>query len=102
MEHYKFKKLLARWAHIRQLADVGYPSTRDPRYQIKARRCSSGFFYSAYSNMFIVYALYSKKYQKIYIGMTSDLERRLFAHNNLPKGWTAKFRPCTVIHTKRI
>ncbi len=50
--------------------------------------------------MFIVYALYSKDYNKIYIGMTSDLEKRLFAHNNLPKGWTAKFRPWIILHTE--
>ena len=42
--------------------------------------------------MFKVYALHSEKFDKIYIGMTSNLVKRLFAHNNLPKGWTAKFR----------
>jgi putative endonuclease len=50
--------------------------------------------------MFTVYALYSKKHNKIYVGMTSDMEKRLFAHNNLPKGWTAKFRPWNVIHSE--
>ncbi|MGD9930821.1 MAG: GIY-YIG nuclease family protein, partial [Mangrovibacterium sp.] len=40
-----------------------------------------------------VYVLYSEKFDKIYVGMTSDLEKRVFAHNHLPKGWTKNFRP---------
>ena len=40
-----------------------------------------------------VYAMYSESHNKIYIGMTSNLEKRVFAHNNLPKGWTKKFPP---------
>ena len=44
--------------------------------------------------MFIVYALYSKTYDKIYIGMTSNLEERFKSHNELgKKGWTKNFRP---------
>lgn len=39
------------------------------------------------------YVLYSESYNKVYIGITSNLEKRLFAHNNLPKGWTKSFRP---------
>ncbi|WP_321370186.1 GIY-YIG nuclease family protein [uncultured Draconibacterium sp.] len=50
--------------------------------------------------MHTVYALFSKDYNKIYIGITSDLEKRLFTHNNLPKGWTAKFRPWIIIYTE--
>ncbi|WP_367270481.1 GIY-YIG nuclease family protein [uncultured Draconibacterium sp.] len=30
--------------------------------------------------MFIVYTLFSKNYNKIYIGMTSGPDRRLFEH----------------------
>ena len=48
--------------------------------------------------MYTVYVLYSPKYDKIYIGMTSHLEMRVFAHNNLPKGWTRKFRPWELIY----
>ncbi|KOH47049.1 GIY-YIG nuclease family protein [Sunxiuqinia dokdonensis] len=44
-----------------------------------------------------VYVLHSEKFDKIYVGMTSDLERRVFAHNNLPKGWTKSFRPWKLI-----
>ena len=50
--------------------------------------------------MFTVHALYSENHGKIYIGVTSDIEKRLFAHNNLPKGWTAKFRPWKIIYSE--
>lgn len=49
---------------------------------------------------YFVYALYSKNYDKIYIGMTTDLEKRVFAHNNLPKGWTRNFRPWELIYSE--
>ena len=51
--------------------------------------------------MFTVYVLYSKSYDKIYIGFTSNLEQRLLSHNELgKKGWTIKFRPWELIHTE--
>jgi len=51
--------------------------------------------------MFSVYVLYSTKFDKIYIGMTSDLESRLLSHNTLgTKGWTIKYRPWKVVHTE--
>ncbi len=48
--------------------------------------------------MFTVYVLFSPSHDKIYIGYTSDLEARLYAHNNSQKGWTVRYRPWTVIH----
>lgn len=49
--------------------------------------------------MFTVYVLYSFKYNKIYIGCTSNLEERLKSHNELgKKGWTKNFRPWELIH----
>ena len=48
--------------------------------------------------MFTVYVLHSPKYDKLYVGMTSNPEMRIFAHNNLPKGWTKKFRPWVLIY----
>ncbi|OAQ38626.1 endonuclease [Pedobacter psychrophilus] len=49
--------------------------------------------------MFKVYALYSEKYNKIYIGFTSNLEQRLTSHNELAtKGYTIKYRPWKLIH----
>jgi len=51
--------------------------------------------------MFTVYILYSKSYDKIYIGFTSNLQQRLLSHNELgKKGWTIKFRPWQLIHTE--
>jgi len=51
--------------------------------------------------MFLVYALYSEKYQKIYIGYTSDIEERLLSHNELgTKGYTLRYRPWRLIYTE--
>jgi len=52
--------------------------------------------------MFTVYALYSKLYGKIYIGMTSDINERLKSHNELGKGWTKRFRPWIIIYTEQL
>ena len=51
--------------------------------------------------MFTVYVLYSEKFNKIYIGFTSDLEKRFVSHNELgTKGWTIKFRPWKIVYTE--
>jgi putative endonuclease len=48
--------------------------------------------------MYVVYALYSKKFDKIYIGFTSNLTERFKSHNELSKkGWTISFRPWEII-----
>lgn len=48
-----------------------------------------------------MYVLYSKKFNKIYIGYTSNLVQRFLSHNELgKKGWTIKFRPWQIIHTE--
>jgi len=53
--------------------------------------------------MYSVYALYSLNFKKIYIGYTSDLEKRLIAHNHLSnKGWTKKFQPWILIYEEKI
>jgi len=49
---------------------------------------------------FQVYVIYSEDFDKIYIGMTSSLEKRIYAHNNLPKGWTKSFRPWRLVYTE--
>ena len=50
-------------------------------------------------NEFVVYILYSAKFNKTYTGFTSDLIERFKSHNNLStKGYTLKFRPWIVIH----
>jgi putative endonuclease len=44
--------------------------------------------------MFTAYVLYSQKFDKIYVGMTSNLEERFKSHNELAKkAWTMHFRP---------
>ena len=49
--------------------------------------------------MFVVYALYSRAYDKIYIRFTSNMEERFKSHNELSKkGWTVKFRPWEIIY----
>ena len=48
---------------------------------------------------FVVYILYSEKFNKHYTGFTSNLIERFKSHNVLgTKGHTLKFRPWTVIH----
>jgi putative endonuclease len=48
---------------------------------------------------YVVYILYSKVHNKIYIGFTSDLVSRFKSHNKLgKKGWTIKYRPWEVIY----
>ncbi|WP_439483517.1 GIY-YIG nuclease family protein [Cyclobacterium plantarum] len=58
-------------------------------------------FFVIFNPMFTVYALYSEKFDKIYIGFTSNLQKRLISHNELgTKGWTIRYRPWKVIHTE--
>ena len=51
--------------------------------------------------MFTVYVLHSPTHNKIYIGFSSDIEKRLFAHNHPSnKGWTQSFQPWTLIYSE--
>lgn len=48
---------------------------------------------------YIVYILFSEKYNKTYVGFTSSLIERFKSHNELAtKGYTIKYRPWMVIH----
>ena len=48
---------------------------------------------------FVVYILYSEKFNKNYTGFTSNLIERFKSHNLIAtKGYTIKFRPWTIIH----
>jgi len=52
--------------------------------------------------MFFVYVLYSKTFDKIYIGFTSDLLGRLLSHNKLAKkGYTVRYRPWAILYTEQ-
>ena len=51
--------------------------------------------------MFTVYVLYSQKFNKIYIGYTSDLVNRFLSHKELAtKGHTIKYRPWVIAHAE--
>ena len=50
--------------------------------------------------MYVVYVLYSSKFNKHYTGYTSDLEQRMLSHNIFGKGYTAKYRPWLLIYSK--
>jgi putative endonuclease len=49
---------------------------------------------------FVVYILYSEKFDKHYSGYTSDLDSRIRSHNELGREWTARYRPWRIIYTK--
>ena len=50
---------------------------------------------------YYTYVLHSKKYDKIYIGYTNNLERRFYFHNKGIKGWTAKFVPWELVYYEK-
>jgi putative endonuclease len=48
---------------------------------------------------FYTYAIYSESCDKIYIGYSSDPNKRLAYHNSsLNHGWTCKFKPWKLVH----
>ena len=53
------------------------------------------------NDSFTLYVLYSYKFDKIYIGYTSNLIVRFHSHNSVgKKGWTINFRPWFVVYTE--
>lgn len=54
-------------------------------------------------NYHFVYALYSEKHHKIYIGYSSNIKARLKSHyHHSNKGFTFRFRPWKLIYLERI
>ncbi|MBL1213414.1 MAG: GIY-YIG nuclease family protein [Ignavibacteriae bacterium] len=51
--------------------------------------------------MFYVYVIYSKKFDKIYIGQTMDLEIRLEEHNDGLSNYTKKFIPWELVYSEK-
>ena len=50
---------------------------------------------------FVVYILYSRKFDNTYVGFTTSLIERFKSHNELSmKGHTIKFRPWEVMYTE--
>ena len=50
--------------------------------------------------MVIVYALSNKVNEEVYVGMTSDLDRRISEHNSGKNRYTKAFLPWTVFYTE--
>lgn len=51
--------------------------------------------------MFTVYVLYSKAFNKIYVGYTADITNRLLSHNELAThGYTMRYRPWIIAFTE--
>jgi putative endonuclease len=50
-------------------------------------------------NKFYTYVLYSSFYDKIYIGFSSNVNKRLDSHNSdINRGWTKKYKPWKLVH----
>jgi putative endonuclease len=52
--------------------------------------------------MFWVYVIYSKKFDKIYIGQTIDLNLRVEEHNNGLSKHTNKFKPWDLVYSEQV
>ena len=51
-------------------------------------------------DMYIVYVLYSRNHDKLYVGYTSNLSNRMESHNETGRGYTKRYRPWVVIYTE--
>ncbi len=56
------------------------------------------FFY--FDDMWTVYVLKSEKQERLYVGMSENLNRRLSEHNSGKVFSTKGYRPWTIIHTE--
>ena len=50
--------------------------------------------------MYFVYVLYSLKFDRSYVGMTTDLDRRLYQHNTGQNSSTKPYLPWKIVHTE--
>ncbi|MCX6812282.1 MAG: GIY-YIG nuclease family protein [Candidatus Berkelbacteria bacterium] len=48
----------------------------------------------------IIYILFSKNYQKTYVGVTNNLANRLIQHNKGCNAYTKKYKPWKIIYTE--
>ena len=51
--------------------------------------------------MFTPYVLYSSKFDKIYVGQTSDLSRRIVQHNLGKHRYTKRYVPWKILYTEK-
>lgn len=48
--------------------------------------------------MYVVYVLKSMSFEKAYVGMTTDINRRLKEHDSKKHSYTKRFVPWKIIH----
>jgi putative endonuclease len=51
--------------------------------------------------MFFLYILKSVDYPKTYVGITSDIDRRITEHNNGYSTFTKKYKPWKLIYSEK-
>ena len=89
-------------AIIRQLPDGGSNLLHLSETIINISIFQEYFYIFRRDQIYTVYVLYSKKFNKIYVGFTFDLKQRLLSHNELAKkGWTINYRPWKLIHEEK-
>jgi putative endonuclease len=49
---------------------------------------------------FFVYVLRSERSPRLYIGISEDPRQRLKQHNELSRGWTARYCPWVLMHVE--
>nr|WP_299345753.1 GIY-YIG nuclease family protein [Allomuricauda sp.] len=50
--------------------------------------------------MFFVYIIYSERFSKFYVGLSSDVERRISGHNSGNTKSTKNYAPWKVVHVE--
>ena len=50
---------------------------------------------------YFVYVLWSAGRGVFYTGVSEDPQKRLYQHNNSGKGWSARYRPWSLVYTQR-
>ena len=90
------EQLVARWAHNPKAGGSNpLPATNETPQRMWG-------FLMGDNKLYYVYVLYSQRYDKIYIGYTSNLEARLASHNELSKkGWTVRYRPWRLVYKEK-
>ena len=49
---------------------------------------------------YFLYILHSKNYDKHYVGISNNPQRRLHFHNTVEKGFTSRYRPWEIVYIK--
>ncbi|MEK7069434.1 MAG: GIY-YIG nuclease family protein [Patescibacteria group bacterium] len=50
---------------------------------------------------YVVYIIYSNKFDKYYTGHTNNIERRLIEHNSAKAGYTKYYQPWVLVYEQR-